>query len=315
MTADAARQVLINALAAKPAGLSNFVIRGEALSNADVTRYSLVREMAATVCEDVVKAVDALTKKQFLDYDPSYQTSSSQVLVEKLTEIPELAARDLQVRLGDVDLDAGGDRVVALAHTVGADEHQIVAYRLKGPGIATRRAKGITLIPRNGIYRPVEGDVLYYEPRFDTFTCGGYVYFTTISLIQTKLQADDKARELAKKTLTTVTAQLVIDGFDDLEKAVMDDPNLRAKMAAVARLFNSDPDYAKNLTTAKLVRFVRSNPDYNIPTSTMNGKRALRFDPSPQHRHQIPRLLADDYLHSYLTDRNYEAGSKQRVKA
>lgn len=314
MTADAARQTLINALAAEPVGLSNLVIRGEALSDAEVTRYSLVREMASTVSEDVVKAVDALTKKQFLDYDPSYQTSSSQVLVEKLTEIPELAAVDEEVRLGDVDLDAGGDQVVALAHAVGADEHQIVAYRLKGPGIATRRAKGITLIPRNGIYRPVEGDVLYYEPRFDTFTCGEYVYFTTVSLIQTKLQADNKARELAKKTLAKVTAQLVIDGFEDLEKAVMDDPSLRAKMAAVARLFDSDPDYAKNLTTAKLVKFVVRNPDYNIPISTLNGKKVLRFDPSPQHRHQIPRLLADDYLHSYLTDRNYEAGSKQRVK-
>ena len=54
-------------------------------------------------------------------------------------------------------------------------------------------------------------------------------------------------------------------------------------------------------------------PDYNIPLTTVDGTKALLFDPSPQHRHQIPRLLADDYLHSYLTDRTYEAGSKQRV--
>jgi hypothetical protein len=95
----------------------------------------------------------------------------------------------------------------------------------------------------------------------------------------------------------------------------MDDPTMRAKMAYVARLVQSDPEYAKNLTTKKLVKFVEDNPDYNIPVSTVGGAKVLLFDPSPQRRHQIPRLLSDDYLHSYLTERNYEAGSKQRVKA
>ena len=313
MTADAARQALNDALAANPSGLSNFVIRGEALSQSEATRYSLVQEMATTVTEDVVRAAHALTKKQFLSYDPSYQTSSSQVLVEKLAEIPELAAVDAVVRAGDLDLDVGGEQTLALAHAVGTGNQQVVTYRFKGPGIATRRTKGITLIPRDGIYRPVEGDVLYYEPRFDVFTCNGFAYFASVSLIQTKLQADEKARELAKETLARVTAKVKIDGFDDLERAVMDDSNLRAKMASVARLIDSDPNYARNLTTAKLVAFVGNNPDYNIPISTVDGTKVPRFDSSPQHRHQIPRLLADDYLHSYMTERNYEAGSKQRV--
>lgn len=320
MTADAARKALTDALASgdgqggatgSVAGLDNFVVRGMALADAEVTRFDLVAAMADGVVSDVVKAVSGLIDKQFLDYDPSYQTNTSQVLVEDLTEIPELDAVDAVVRLGNDD--AGGEQVVAMAHAVGTGANKIVAYRLKGPGIATRRSRGITLIPRDGIYRPIEGDVLYYEPRFDAFTCAGFAYFTTVTMIQTKLHADGKARQLASDTLTAVTAQVAIDGFAELEKAVMDDPTMRAKMAYVARLLASDPAYAKNLTTKKLVKFVETYPDYDIPVTTVNGKKALSFDPSPQHRHQIPRLLADDYLHSYLTDRNYEAGSKQRV--
>jgi hypothetical protein len=201
-----------------------------------------------------------------------------------------------------------------MAHAIGVGSNQVVAYRMKGPGIAARRSKGFTLIPRDGIYRPVEGDVLYYEPRFDAFTCDGFVYFTTVTLIQTKLHADHKARQLAKETLSAVTSKVMIHGFGELEKAVMDDPSMRAKMASVARLIEADPDYAENLTTEKLVEFVETYPDYDIPVTTIGGRKALAFDPSPQHRHQIPRLLADDYLHSFLTDRNYEAGSKQRVQ-
>lgn len=315
MTAEPARQALANATSGSVTALDNFVVRGDALAGAEVSRFDLVAEMASGVVGDVLRTVNGLSQKQFLDYDPSYQTSTSQVLVENLIEIPELAAVDAEVRQGNVPDDTGGQQVVAMAHMVGTGANQIVAYRLKGPGIATRRSKGITLIPRGGIYRPIDGDVLYYEPRFDVFTCAGFAYFTTVTLIQTKLHAVDKGRELARDTLTAVTAKVRIDGFADLEKAVMNDPSMRAKMAYVARLLQSDAEYAKNLTTKKLVKFVETYPDYDIPVTTIGGKDALFFDPSPQHRHQIPRLLADDYLHSYLTDRSYEAGSKQRLQA
>ena len=314
MTAESARQAIVTAVAAGGGALSNFVLRGEVIAGAEATRFDLVEDMAGQVSADVLKSVEALTRKQFLDYDPSYQTSISQVLVENLDQIPELAAVDAEIRRGDVPYTADGPSVVAMAHAVGHGGNQVVAYRLKGPGIATRRSRGLTLIPRDGIYRPVGGDVLFYEPRFDAFTCAGVVYFTTVTLIQTKLQADDKARQLAKDTLAAVTSKLTIEGFAELQKAVMDDPSMRAKMASVARLIQTDPSYAKNLTTNKLVKFVETYPDYDIPLTTLNGRTVLAFDPSPQHRHQIPRLLADDYLHSYLTDRNYEAGSKQRLQ-
>ena len=315
MTAEAAREVLSDAVGNAATGLENFVIRGAALAEAKVSRFDLVADMAAGVVDDVLQAASALTSKQFLDYDPSYQTSTSQVLVEALEQIPELASVDAVVRAGDVPDDAGGPSVVAMANSIGTGGRRIVGYRLKGPGIATRRPRGIPLIPRDGIYRPIEDDLLYYEPRFDVFTCSGFAFFTTVTLIQTKLHAVDKARRLARDILTLATAKVRIDGFPELEQAVMDDPTMRAKMGYVARLLESDPDYAENLTTKKLVAFVETYPDYHIPVTTVGGKKALVFDPSPQHRHQIPRLLADDYLHSYLTDRNYEAGSKQELKA
>ncbi|OBK92762.1 hypothetical protein A5645_22400 [Mycobacterium asiaticum] len=271
--------------------------------------------MASGVANDVMRVATSLSQKQFLDYDPSYQTNSSQVLVENVSEIPELAAVDTEIRRGDVPNDGGGIQAVAMAHALGVGPNQLVAYRLKGAGIATRRTRGIPLIPRDGIYRPIDAEVLYYEPRFDVFTCTGFAYFSSVTLIQTKLHAADKARQLARETLAAVTANVRIDGFTALENAVMEDPSMRAKMAYVARLVQTDPEYAENLTTQKLVEFVESHPDYAIPVSTMDGAKVLLFDPTPQRRHQIPRLLADDYLHSYLTDRSYEAGSKQRLKA
>jgi hypothetical protein len=315
VTAEPARAVLTDAIAVGSPALDNFVLRGGDIATAQTSRFDLVATMAAQVLSDVSTSAEALTGKQFIPYDPSYQTSSSQVLVEVLSAIPDLEAVDATIRGGDVPDDAGGESPVAMVHAVGVGEHQIVAYRVKGPGIATHRAKWVQLIPRDGVYEPIEDEVLYYEPRFDVLTCAGYAYFTTVTLIQTKLNADDKARRLAKTTLVTVTTHVSIDGLAGLEAAVMDDPALRAKMASIARLIEADPEYAANLTTERLVAFVETNPDYDIPVTEVGGQRMLRFDPSPQHRHQIPKLLADDYLHSQLTNRNYEAGSKHRVQA
>ena len=313
MTVEQARNALEKAIAEDDQRLTNFVARGESLAPASVSKFDLVEQMAATVSQDLVRIVSALAQKQFLSYDPSYQTNSSQVLVEQLVEIPALEELDSQVRSDSAPFDGGGDPVVAMVHAIGTGANKIVGYRVRGPGIATKRAKGFTLFPRDGVYRPIDDEVLYYEPRFDVFTCAGYAYFVTVSLIQTKLHADGKARSLAHETLKKATANVAIDGFAELAVAVMDDPTLRAKMAYVARLLESDPDYSRNLTTKNLVRFVEENPDYDIALSLVGRKKSLRFDPSPQRRHQIPRLLADDYLLSVLTNRKYEAGSKHQV--
>jgi hypothetical protein len=316
VNAEQARAALLAAITPDgPLAMDNFVLGGEAIEGAEVSRIDLTEGLAAQVRGDVTKSADSLIRKQIIPYDPSYQTNSSQVLVEDLASIPALAAVDAVIRNGDVPSYPGGALVVAMAHAVGVDERQIVSYRLKGAGIATRRARGwIQLVPRDGIYEPIKGEVLFYEPRFDALTCAGYAFFTTATLIQTKLQADTKARQLAKATLATVTKTVAIAGLADLEEAVMDDPNMRAKLASIARLLESDPGYAQLLTTERLVRFIQENPEYDIPIGQVDGKPALLFNPAPQHRHQIPKLLADDYLHSQLTDRNYEAGSKQRLQ-
>lgn len=316
MDAEVARVALSAALEDSSRGaLDNFVLSGEAIEGATVSRFDLTAELAHQVNKDVRANATSLAGKQFLPYDPSYQTNSSQVLVEDLSWIPALAGVDAAVRMGDVPNYSGGGSVVAMAHAVGMGGHQVVAYRVKGPGIATRRERGLVqLLPRDGVYAPINKEVLYYEPRFDVLTCAGYAFFVTVTLIQTKLQADEKARQLAKATLASVTKKVNIDGVAELEQAVMGDPTMRAKLASIARLLESDLEYGSHLTTKRLIKFIENNPDYDIPIGQVNGKPALRFDPSPQHRHQIPKLLADDYLHSQLTERNYEAGSKQRMK-
>lgn len=313
---DKAIKALEDAIDQEANALQNHVLRGLSLDDATVAAFSLDKAMSQNVIADVKSSAENMTRKQLLPYDPSYQTNSSQVLVEPLEEIPELATIDALVRNNDVPYDDGnGSSVMAMAHSVGTGDNQIVAYRLKGSGIATKRQRGIPIVPRDGVYQRVQHEILYYEPHFDVLTTGGLAFFTTVSLIQNKLQAPHKSQRLAKQTLRSVTSNIVIDGYSKLEEAVAEDPTLRAKMAYVARIIQEAPEYADHLTTERLVNFVEDNPVYEILTTQKQGEKCLIFDTSPQHRHKIPRLLADDYLHSLLTERDYEAGSKQGLSS
>lgn len=314
MSASEVRSVIERVLSKNPKGLRNYVLRGKSLGDAVLTGFDLIDSMAADVISDVVHATEQMASRQILAYDPSYQTSASQVLAEAILDVPELALIDEAIRNDDVPSDTGGEPVIAMVHCVGTADEQIAAFRLKGPGIAARRVRGVPLVPKEGIFKPLAGDILYYEPRFDVITISDFVLFNTVTLVQTKLHAPEKAQKLARETLESVTSRIKIDGYNMLQAAVVEDPTLRAKMAYVARLIENDPDYAKNLTTSKLVGFVQDHPEYGIALTTFKGEKRLKFETSPQHRHKIPRLLADDYLHSYLTDRSYEAGSKQDVR-
>lgn len=313
MTNTDARDALAESLADIELIVSNFVVRGTSLDDGVAYGFDLQAEVAQEITNDIEKAAKGLLRKQLVPYDPSYQTNASQVLIEELEAIPELAAFDATLRGSSLtDDQAGSEPVVAMAHVLGVASSGVIAYRMTGPGIAVGRRKGVILIPRDGVYERVP-DVLYYQPTFDVFTCAGFAYFIKTSLIQSRLHAPDKARALAKDTLKAVTENLRIEGYGELERAVMDDSTLRAKMAHVARLVATDASYVEALTTERLVDFVVQNPQYGIPLGMAEGSEALVFVASPQHRHQIPSLLADDFLFSRLTNRSYEAGSKQQA--
>lgn len=310
--ADAARRALTDALKDASTSLQSHVLRGPSLEEASPQRYDIEADFAARVVEDLRAHTEALAAREIVPYDPSYRTSSHQVLVEDLPEIPDLAAVDARIRRGDLPRDEGSEPVVAMAHLLGDGEDALLAYRVKGAGIATRRSRGIPLSPLQGVYRPVQGEVLFYEPSVDVLTVRGLAFVTAVSLIQTRLHAPQKAQRLARETLRRATARVEVDGIAELEAAVVADPGMRAKMAQVARRMEADPEYAQLLTTERLVVFAIEHPEYAIATA---DQARLVFDPSPQTRWAIPKLLADDYLYSELTQRSYEAGSKSEVRA
>ena len=304
--------------------VANYLIRGASIFDGEPRRIDFEADLADEVVVDVLGYASRLADLELVPYDPTFQPSSGQALVDRLDQVPELArlhriiAADA-VLLDSADAGGGDDRkIAALVHRVdgvSADLNSaITAYRLKGPGIATKRPGGLrVLLPRGGVYERVTDELIYYQPRFDAIVVAGYVFVTTPMTLQRNLGSDARARTLARETLERATTRIEISGADELADAVSHDPAMIAKMMQLHRTLAADPDYADALTTARLVDFLDENPHIPIELEGAGDDRRLVFDPAPQKRYLIPKALTDDFLRSDLTSRRYEVGSKERL--
>lgn len=318
MSPQTEREALSAAIAAMGDApfLSTFLLRGENLSECAVSEISLSEELTETVVADVVRYAEQLVRREFIAYDPSYQLASNQAIADDLAEVPPLEAVHGIVSRGDVETDQGGDvPLLAMVHRMeSAQGASVTAYRLKGAGIATRRARGpLAMLPNGGVFREVRDEILYYEPRFDALVHEATIIVTALTVLARQLESPARAQEKARAVFARATKNVAISGVEELTAAVAADPAMIAKMMAVARLLDSDPEYAALLTTEKLVDFLDQNPHIEIEVSGEGEEAQLVFDNSPQKRYRIPKALADDYLFSRLTGRDYEAGSKQRL--
>ncbi len=203
-----------------------------------------------------------------------------------------------------------------MAHRLGVDGGpQVTAYRVKGLGIATRRRRDVHAFRAvGGRFVEVEQDLLTYEPRFDALVVGDKVLVTATTTLTRTLGSTDRIRKLARDTFATATREIEIEGAEALADAVATDPVMASKMAQLARILDADPDYATLLTTGNLIDFLDRNPEVRIATTGSGRQRKLVFEPSPQTRYAIVKLMADDYLRSDLSKRFYEAGSKAQLE-
>lgn len=232
-----------------------------------------------------------------------------------VTSVDAAVLEQVEDIVGQTDLDgfsgqAATVRLIAARITC-ADGTVMTFYRVADPMLQLKKSKALALLASDGVYSKLEpADVLLIQPDFDVVVIGGYAFFAKKSTFE---RAFGFVEELKKESLSTfkaVTKKLRIKGLAELQAACTKQPQMMAKMSSIKRSMDQDPDYAKAMTMKKLLKYIDEHPHVDIQIEEENGKKVLVFDPSPKRRFQILKLLDDDFLHSVLTTRDYEAGSK-----
>lgn len=257
-----------------------------------------------------------LQDSTLLAYEPAVLIPPQHWMHVSEAEAATLATVDLTVRTQDVKpFDGNADyasklRMVA-AHFSTADQQMVTFYRVADSTLQLKKARVVGLIKQGDVYGRLEpADVLLLRNSFDVVVVDGFAFFAKKPTFERAFGFVEKLQRESRATFKAVTTKLRIQGLDELEKACTSQPQMMAKMASIKRSMDADSAYAEAMTMDRLIAYIEGHPHVHVEVVGSGAHRQLVFDPKPACRFQILKLLDDDFLHSMLTERDYEAGSK-----
>ncbi|MDP9336034.1 MAG: DUF4868 domain-containing protein [Actinomycetota bacterium] len=196
--------------------------------------------------------------------------------------------------------------IVAIRNRNGGRIHFV---RSKGTTLRLKRTRKIAAVMRGAVYDQLEADPLVFDATFDAIVSADVALVINQGAFERSLGFVAQAQELARETLTQLTERLEIANADDFLAAGSSDLNMVAKVRGIAEKLATDGAYANAMTTERLVAFATDN-HIEIDVEVVDGNQRLVFHSDPARRWRILKLLDDDYLHSQLTELDYEVNSK-----
>lgn len=257
---------------------------------------------------------EQLADATLLAYGPTILLPSQHWMHVAQTEAATLSDIETIVRKEDLlpfDANDGARlKMVAVRFTT-TDQKVVTLYRVADSMIQLKRATYLGFIKSGNLYARLEPtDLILIRTDFDVIVIDGFAFFRRKATFENAFGFLDKLKAESLSTFNTVTGELKIEGLDALRAACTSQPQMMAKMSSIKRSLDDDPHYAQAMTMPKLIDYIEQHPHVDITIAGAGEDRKLVFDPIPRRRFQILKLLDDDFLHSILTTRDYEAGSK-----
>lgn len=191
-----------------------------------------------------------------------------------------------------------------------ADGTRLTFWRELRASVRLERSRWVAALWTGDRYVRLEDEhALLLDDRVDAVVVHGVALFTAKGTFERLFDFVEELRRSAAETYAVVTGDLRIEGAAELEAACTSNPAMMAKLASVRRHLDTDPGYRAAVTMDRLVAFVRDHPETEVEISGSGADARLVFHPD-RRRYKILKLLDDDYLHSLLTRRSYEANSK-----
>jgi hypothetical protein len=186
-------------------------------------------------------------------------------------------------------------------------------FKAKGETLRLKRTKKVALVPSGAVYDELDADPLMFDETFDAVVADGYALIVNQPSFERALAFVEQASAAAAATLNQLLSTVSVKNAADFLIAAGSDLNMVSKLRSIAEKMAANPAYASAMTTDKLIEFAEAR-GIAVDTEEVNGVRQFVFFPDPQHRWRILKLLDDDYLHSSLTDLDYEVNSKSPMQ-
>lgn len=271
---------------------------------------------AASALSTVVNATTAdYVQCEAIDYQPAGSPADGQVMWMESQVVPLL--RQLLDDSSDLaSLPRFDPRPTRLAYLglaavrVEKDDLKVILVQSLSKGQVVARSTKVGVVIRRGVLDIPDGEIIMLSSNFIAVLTDRFVFFRDRKSFQQLFGLMDVMRQQAAATFADVTAQLRIDGLDQMRAAVTGAPAMLGKMASIQRKLDQYPKYREALTMPRLAAFVGNHPECGVEITGEGEDAQFIFHTDPQRRFKILKLLDDDYLTSELTTLDYEANSK-----
>jgi hypothetical protein len=287
----------------------------EADAGAVIQRLNLAQDLAADFLTAARKAMpESLEDVRLKHYEAGYTPDPNELLYLELEQEADIA--DLIHELSRVQQAAlfrERDEIVdhlrfyAVVTSPSARRHAVFMRAYSPKRELTRRA-GFAALFSHGTYDKVDTKIFLFDYGIDCFAWDGYLYIRHVSAFQSMFKYFEQLRAMAGETVDTVSERIPIANLDDFRAACTSQLQMMSKLAQIAR-----KPYLPRVTIADIRRTI-AEFRLDVQIVQENGADTLLFEPSPQKRWLILKLLDDDFLGSVMTNEKYEVNSKSAMR-
>jgi hypothetical protein len=256
------------------------------------------------------KAAETACESQLLPYDPSYKPDPHEAMYIELdsnSSVKNLI--DSMLNITSLDLmtdDPDYCKCISfygIIHKVNG--HDLLLLRSMSPQNVLKRSRKIGIFFQDGVYDLLEREVLLLDREIDCFAFNGYMYILNVSGFHRLSRYHEEVITAASDVINYAALRIPILNLDVLKDVGTRDYRMAAKLASI-----KNKPYISMLTFDKVRQVIQQ---HNLPIAieiATDGSEKLVFDPDPQKRFLILKVLDDDYLHSNMTEQNYAVNSK-----
>ncbi|GAA2015727.1 DUF4868 domain-containing protein [Nakamurella flavida] len=271
--------------------------------------------LAAELLAECVATARSAVAAELVPAVPGFTPGRAQwVFVEVDEQLAELdhAVRRPSHEQYDRSTDFGR-RNLLVVRVKAADGTQIARlYQGFSPEKALGRRTGIVAFWGGERFEGLTEAPLVIDRAFRVLVTGGTALMPASSAYESLFGPPPGLREQAAQTFASTFGTLSITGAQELREACTTDPTMMRKMLSIERKL-AEPAFRSALTMPNLLTFLGRNPKIAVKVDRTGPAPSLVFETDAQHRWALLKLLDDDFLHSELTSRTYEANSKSEL--
>ena len=185
------------------------------------------------------------------------------------------------------------------------DGDPITFFRIYTPKKELSRSHLFAAFFRDGQYDTVREPIFLFDSHLDCIACGDDLFILNKSNFQSMFRFFEVVRRNAQQALATLRAQLPIGNFDQFAH------DCEGHLVKLVKLQNiAAKPYLARITIADLRRVIVRH-SLRLEIQVIEGREVVVYDPADKWA--LLKLLDDDYLHSRLTNLDYEANGKREL--